>query len=372
MNRTAPFTLSIPAAPGPRRLFRRCVGGGRHKASRTRGKAERSALSPSTRQSRPAGSTLPWREASRGRRRRCARDLPDSGGVQPRLAGRLARAAGAANGLVPADGDGRAQQGRRATDAHARERLVPACSLPLREPPAHLRPLRSPARALLDTVNAADVSGVRANKRFRTERVNSLPLIRQPETAAAGFTGAGTYVAVLDSGVRYRKSAFGCRKPGKPASCRVAMTWDQAKNDLKLDDDGHCTSVSGHHRRRTAGSELIVADAFDKQGYTTTKIVSKAIDRIVRLKRRGLNVRAINLSLGDSSAHTGPCADSAYAPAFALARSAGILPVVAAGNVSLCPRQLPMGLDYRHVRRARSASAPSTPPQWGGALDGLH
>jgi hypothetical protein len=201
------------------------------------------------------------------------------------------------------------------------------------------------AKALLDTVNAADVSGVRANKRFRMESVNSLPLIRQPETAAAGFTGAGTYVAVLDSGVRYRKSAFGCRKPGKPARCRVAMAWDQAKNDRKLDDDGHGTNVSGIIAAVAPGAKLIVADVFDKQGYTSTKIVSKAIDRIVRLKRRGLNIRAINLSLGDSSAHTGPCADSAYAPAFALARSAGILPVVAAGNDAYAHGSFRLGLD---------------------------
>ena len=48
-------------------------------------------------------------------------------------------------------------------------------------------------KALLDTVNAADVTGVRVNERFHTETVpvNSLPQIRQPEAAAAGFTGAG-------------------------------------------------------------------------------------------------------------------------------------------------------------------------------------
>ncbi len=190
------------------------------------------------------------------------------------------------------------------------------------------------SKALLDTVNAADVAGVRVNERFRTETVpvNSLPQIRQPEVAAAGFTGAGTYVAVLDTGVRYRKADFGCRKPGKPASCRVAMAWDQAKNDHKLDADGHGTNVSGIVAGVAPGAKLIVADVFDKHGYTSTKLVSKAIDRVVRLKRRGLNIRAINLSLGYGDAHTGPCAHSAYAPAFALARSAGILPIVAAGN----------------------------------------
>jgi hypothetical protein len=200
------------------------------------------------------------------------------------------------------------------------------------------------AQALLDTVNAADVSGVRENKRFHTDGVNSLPMIRQPETAAAGFTGLGTYVAVLDTGVRYRKSAFGCRKPGKPATCRVAMVWDQAKNDRKLDDDGHGTNVSGIIAGVAPGTKLIVADVFDKHGFTSSKVVSKAIDRIVRLKRRGLNIRAINLSLGGDDASPGPCTDSAYAPAFALARSVGILPVVAAGNDAYLHNRFRVGL----------------------------
>jgi len=199
------------------------------------------------------------------------------------------------------------------------------------------------AQALLETVNAADVSGVRANERVRAQGVNSLPLIRQPETAAAGFTGAGTYVAVLDSGIRYRKSAFGCKKPGKPSSCRVAMTWDQAKNDHKLDDDGHGTNVSGIVAGVAPGTKLIVVDIFNGE-YSSKRIITKAIDRIVRLKQRGRDIRAINLSLGDSAAHTGPCANSAYAPAFALARSVGILPVVAAGNDAYIRGRFRLGL----------------------------
>jgi subtilisin family serine protease len=187
--------------------------------------------------------------------------------------------------------------------------------------------------ALLETANATDVASVRVNDRFRAEGVNSLPQIHQPDAARAGFTGAGTYVAVLDTGVDYRRAAFGsCKAPGKPVTCMVAKTWDQAPNDKRLDDDGHGTNVSGIVAGVAPGTKLIVADVFRRDGFTSAAIVNKAIDRLVQLKRSGLNIRAFNLSIGGGPRYTGPCTRSPYAPAFALARSAGILPVVAAGN----------------------------------------
>jgi subtilisin family serine protease len=199
---------------------------------------------------------------------------------------------------------------------------------------SHVR-FTSPA-ALLATANGTGVTGIRVNRTYRLRLKESLPLIHQPEVAAAGKTGAGTYVAVLDTGIDYTRSAFGtCTAPGAPSTCRVAAAWDQAPDDGSLDDHGHGTNVSGIVAGVAPGTRLVVADVFVKHGRamgTSDALVEAAINKVVELKRGGLNIRAINLSLGDTSYHTSSCGKSSYAQSFRLARSVGILPVVAAGN----------------------------------------
>jgi subtilisin family serine protease len=199
-------------------------------------------------------------------------------------------------------------------------------------PLSHVR-IDSPA-ALLALANAPGVVSVSANRRYRMQLKQSLPLIRQPQAAAAGKTGAGTYVAVLDSGVDYRRSAFGsCTAPGTPATtCRVAMAWDQAPDDGLLDSVRlHGTNVAGIVAGVAPAAKVIGVDVFRPDGAYDSD-VQAAINKVVGLKRSGINVRAINLSLGDVSYHKGLCPRDSYAASFALARSVGILPVVAAGN----------------------------------------
>jgi hypothetical protein len=188
------------------------------------------------------------------------------------------------------------------------------------------------AAAVLDTVNAPGVSGVRVNTEARAGLASSLPLINEPAVAAQGDTGAGTYVAVLDTGVDYTRAAFGsCTAPGVPAACRVAATGEIAPDDKSLDDDGHGTNVSGIVAGVAPGTKLIVYDVFDDDG-TNALLVSRAIDSLVQLKRQGVNVRAVNLSIGNAQHFQRACAKSPYAASFTLARSVGILPVVSAGN----------------------------------------
>ena len=84
-------------------------------------------------------------------------------------------------------------------------------------------------RALLQR---SDVVAIRAPRSFKKLLAQSLPLIGQPAVAASGKKGAGTTVAVIDTGVDYTKAAFGpCTAPGSPSSCKVAYAQDFAPDD---------------------------------------------------------------------------------------------------------------------------------------------
>ena len=192
------------------------------------------------------------------------------------------------------------------------------------------------AAGLLDLVRSPDVSHVGANDVNRPTLAQSLPQIRQGAAASAGYKGAGTYVAVLDTGIDYTNPAFGsCTAPNTPSTCRVASSWDAAPNDYSLDDDDHGTNVSGIVAGVAPGTRLLVVDVFEanllgEQG-ADDQVILDAIDWVLDQKRAGVNVRAINLSLGSGDYNTSACT-SDYTNTFQTARALKVLPVVAAGN----------------------------------------
>lgn len=157
----------------------------------------------------------------------------------------------------------------------------------------------------------------------------SFPLIGQPTAAAAGKVGAGTTVAVLDTGVDYTRAAFGCTAPGVPAGCKVAVARDFAIEDGSRDASGHGTNVAGIVVGVAPGARVIGLDVFDGTTASTTTIL--AAYNWVLQNRATYNVAAINLSLGGGSA-TAPCPGDPMAVAFATGRSAGVVTAVAAGN----------------------------------------
>ncbi|MFN8532725.1 MAG: S8 family serine peptidase [Dehalococcoidia bacterium] len=161
----------------------------------------------------------------------------------------------------------------------------------------------------------------------------SLALIRQPEAQAAGYTGAGVGVAVLDTGVDYLATGFNCTGLNSPAgTCKVVYAQDFATNDGQRDDDGHGTNVAAIVVGVAPSVRIISLDVF--QGSTAyDPDILEAIDWVIT-NRATYNIRAINLSLGDVSRNTSACGASFAAGAFAALRDAGILPVVAAGNTA--------------------------------------
>ena len=197
--------------------------------------------------------------------------------------------------------------------------------------------VRVDSRAELANLRAdPTVIGIGADRREKAFLTQSLPLIGQPAAAAAGFTGAGTAVAILDSGVDYTRAAFGsCPSPGTPG-CKVVVAQDFAPDDGLRDDPAagfHGTNVSGIVAGVAPDVKLLGLDVFNGLSSTTSTQVS-AINFVIS-QQATYNIRAINMSLGSAeSFNTSPCSDPADArvAAFANARAAGIIPVIASGN----------------------------------------
>jgi subtilisin family serine protease len=187
---------------------------------------------------------------------------------------------------------------------------------------------------LLDVLNRPEVSGVRAQRSASLSAMDreSLPLVRQPQTAAAGHTGSGQYVAVLDTGVNYTHADFGsCTAPGVPSTCRVAGAYEMAANDGYLDDDGHGSNVSGIALGVAPGARILNYDVFNPTTGSASNIdIKKAIDHILGLKTAGHPIASMNLSLGSGAFTASTCPSDTIG--VGAARAAGIVVVIASGN----------------------------------------
>ena len=188
--------------------------------------------------------------------------------------------------------------------------------------------------ALNTLLNHPEVVQVYNNEKRYLTLAESLALIHQPNLANAGNAGEGTSVAVLDTGVDFTNPAFGsCLAPGASPDCKVVVAQDVAPDDGSLDDNGHGTNVAGIVLGVAPGARVIALDVFrqEAEGLVAfdTDILS-AIDWVIE-NQATHNIVAMNLSLGGGLSST-VCDGSAYNTPFSRARSAGIIPVVAAGN----------------------------------------
>jgi hypothetical protein len=178
-------------------------------------------------------------------------------------------------------------------------------------------------------VRQPGVKAVHSNIRLHSMLAQSLPLIRQPETAAQGGAGTGTTVAVLDTGVDYTRAAFGgCAAPG--GSCKVAFARDFAPDDGARDSDGHGTNVAGIVLGVAPGARIAALDVFRNDGFAYSNDLIAAIDWVIA-NQSTYNIVAMNLSLGGGR-HAGPCPADVFATPIANARAAGVLAVIASGN----------------------------------------
>ncbi|WP_109441062.1 S8 family peptidase [Acinetobacter haemolyticus] len=195
-------------------------------------------------------------------------------------------------------------------------------------------------KTLAQVLNDPSVKGVYPNRKNTPTTMQSLPLINQPQAATNGFTGEGSSVVVIDTGVNYKHSDFGCTAVNTPsATCRVVYSFDSAPDDGSLDDDGHGSNVAAIVAKVATKTKIIGIDAFRKvrsQGQWASTAYDSDILAGVNWavnNAQAYNIKAINMSLGVPGVkYTSECQNSSYATAFANARAAGVVPVVASGN----------------------------------------
>ena len=230
------------------------------------------------------------------------------------------------------------------------------------------------ARALLGLLNRPLVQSVSADGTLYPALTESLPLIHQPDAAAAGQTGAGTAVAIIDTGVDYTNPAFGsCSAPGA-TGCKVVYAQDFGGDDGQLDDNGHGTNVAGIVAGVAPSTRILGLDVFNG-GTTRYSDVLAAVNFAIT-NQAAFNVRALNLSLGSPFTYYSTECTSAnpFVTAFANARAAGILPVVAAGNEAYANHSFHSGVSFPActpgaVRVGAVYDANIGGVQWGSAPD---
>lgn len=176
------------------------------------------------------------------------------------------------------------------------------------------------------------IKGVYPNAAHYTSLTQSLPLINHATAMSLSTQGEGSTVAVLDTGLDYRRSPFGCTAPGVPSACKVAHAFDAAPTDGVLDDASsmHGTNVAGVVLGVAPKARVIGIDVFNGNRAYVSDILN-GINWAIKNKSR-YNIVALNLSLGMGVRQTTECKGSWASTPFANARAAGILPVVAAGN----------------------------------------
>jgi uncharacterized repeat protein (TIGR01451 family) len=200
-------------------------------------------------------------------------------------------------------------------------------------PMAFIR-FRTPG-ALQTLLQRPDVIAVYPDEKKYTQLSQSLPMISQPLVSAAGDSGNGTTVMVIDTGANYTLADLGsCTTPGVPASCKVNYYQNIADSSVALDSFGHGTNVSGIVAGVAPATKLAVINVFGSNAYTSDSLILAAIDWGIA-NRTALNLVAINMSLGDSVKYISPCSNAAtnpYVTPIASAKAAGIVTVVASGN----------------------------------------
>lgn len=217
----------------------------------------------------------------------------------------------------------------RALPAGQHEMLMDYSHLPM----AFMR-FRSVA-SLQAFLQRSDVVAVYRDEKKYPILAQSLPLINQPSVVAAGNTGAGTTVHVIDSGVNYTLPVFGsCTSPGVPAGCRVSSYRNIADSSTSLDSTGHGSQVSAIAVGVATASRISMVNVFGANGGAFDSLVIDAINYAI-MDQATFNIVSINMSLGDNSNNLSPCSNmftNPFVPAVANAKAAGMVVVAASGN----------------------------------------
>jgi serine protease AprX len=172
---------------------------------------------------------------------------------------------------------------------------------------------------------------------------------------AAGYTGQGVDVAVIDTGV---SPVDGLDGSGKVVYGPDLSFESQAPNLTNLDTNGHGTFMAGliaakspAYRGMAPDARIVSVKVGVADGGTDVSQVIAAIDWIVQHRNDGdLNIRIINLSYGTNSAQDYRVDPLAYAAEQAW--KAGIVVVAAGGNYGF----------QNHMNNAPALADPANDP----------
>jgi len=232
--------------------------------------------------------------------------------------------------------------------------------------PMRFKRLRSEA-ALRALAARPGVRAVHPDRLYQHALAQSLPLMAQSVPAGAGLRGAGSTVAVIDDGINLTHPDFGgCTAVATPASCRIAAAQTFVANPSG--GSAHGSNVAAIVIGVAPDARVASLDVFSASGALTSSILN-AINWAIA-QRDGLNIVALNMSLGDATHQPEPCGDpvtNPFATAIANARSAGISVVVAAGNNAYNNGTFSLGLS----RPACTPGAISVGAVYDSALGGL-
>src|SRR5438093_6509607 len=176
---------------------------------------------------------------------------------------------------------------------------------------------------------------------------------------AAGYTGQGVDVALIDSGVA---PVQGLNSAGKVISGPDLSLESQAPNLANLDTFGHGTFMAGLIAGRDPGltdayetapatayrgmapdARIVSIKVATADGGTDVSQVIAAIDWVVQHAHdTGMNIRVLNLSYGTNSSQSYVSDPLAYAAEAAW--KSGIVVVASAGNLGVQPSHRPPGL----------------------------
>jgi uncharacterized repeat protein (TIGR01451 family) len=190
----------------------------------------------------------------------------------------------------------------------------------------------------------ASVRMVHEDLTLHADSVSDLGFINQPQAASEGAIGAGAAIAIIDGGLTtYNNNQSGCSVTDSyknysdfgscngSGSCRVVVNHDYYTSCAAHSTVGaHGINVSATALGVAAGAHLAMFDVFSGASASSADVLDAM--NTVLADQSTYNFAALNLSLGDGSAHSSQCSGSVFAAAIGSLANAGIQTVAAAGN----------------------------------------
>lgn len=211
---------------------------------------------------------------------------------------------------------------------------------------------RATAPALRALERSPRVETVYVDGRVHADLAQGAGLVGARDATAAGHSGAGAAVAVLDTGVDtdhpdlegdlVAEQCF-CDDHPSPSGCCPAGGDAESGPGSAEDDGGHGTSVAGIVSSAGAAAPagvapeapLVAVKVLSASGSGRFSDIAAGLDWLLA-EREALGLRVVNLSLGDGGAHSdasaSPCSGTNAANAIAALHAAGVAVFASSGN----------------------------------------